>query len=203
MWYYFRAPNNRNLNLTQLEELWGFPLTDVVDYLDLAEEELFDGDDLQFPYNLGQASTQDALFAVRDLIPQARSDIAYVQNLIEGDTFHVIHADLKFLICCTEYDAVHDIWTAWVVASAFGLLIAVLMTIQSLMSLRFGASSLDGTVAMGRLPTQKGTGYLGPPVAEGVAGRSGYIAMSDIGTGATANNNQPTVTYPTVQMPRV
>lgn len=203
LWYYFRPPSNRNLNMTELEELWGYPLTDVVEYLDFAEQELFEGDELRFPYNLGQASTQNALFAVRDLMPQARSDIAYVQDLMEGDTFHNIHADLKNLICCTEYDAVDDVWTSWVVASTFGLVIAVLMTIQALLSLRCGSGVFDGTLAMGRLPTQKVTGYLGPPVAEGVGGRSGYVAMTEIGGSKATTNNPPqsSVAYPTVQMP--
>ena len=246
LWYYFRArgtidppfqpaddvtpvSDNRNRNLTQLEDLWGFPLTDVTEFLNTVEDEIFDENGerakhlavsltchithccvsagVAFPYSLAGNTTQEALIAVQRLVPQARRDIEYVQDLIGGETLHTIHSDFKDLLCCTEYDSVDAVWKAWVVSSAFGLIIAILMTLQGLMSLRFGRSSHPAsfTTAAARVPTQKTSAYMAPPVAEGNYTTSDAIVTGRDSSGTPLRKDNTTsdatVKYPTLNPP--
>ena len=161
-----------------------------------------------FPYSLAEDSTQNALVAVQRLVPQARRDIEYVQDLIGGETLHTIHSDFKDLLCCTEYDSVDAVWKAWVVSSAFGLIIAILMTLQGLMSLRFGNSAgpVSFKTAAARAPTQKTSAYMAPPVAEEHYGTAdGIVTGRDSsGTPLRTDNNttsDSTVKYPTLNPP--
>lgn len=199
LWYYFRPPGAEKKTLDELQDLWGFPLQTVENFLDQAEIEIFEGDGLKSPYNTVSNRTSDALFAVRDLIPQARDDIDYVQELITGDTLHNIHVDFKDLLCCTEYDALDSIWEAWVVSSAFGLLIATLMTIQGFISFRFGRPKA-GSASMNRLTTQKNSAYMGPPVAEGVYDSKPQESYGS-GVPLRGNKQQSTAMYPEVRAP--
>lgn len=193
LWYYFRAPGIETKTAEELEHLWSFPLSSVAEFLTFAQNEVFTPDgDLRFPYIVAQQPTQDALRRVYPLVPQAQEDVRYVQNLIQGQTFQEIHADLKNLICCREYDAVDTVWTAWVVSSAFGMLLAVLMTLQGLLAIRFSTAPAV-SLPMARQPTTKQSAYMGPPVEE-----QRYPSNVPLTTGQP---NASTAKYPEIQMP--
>eukprot|EP00210_Caulerpa_lentillifera_P002636 g2518.t1 len=194
LWYYFRPPRTGNRTLAELEELWSFPLTSVEDFLDFAQTEVFDENGvLQFPYTAAQPATRDALREVFPLVPQAAEDVNYVQSLIQGETFQTIHADFKDLICCSEYDAVDTVWTAWVVSSAFGMLLAVLMTLQGLIAIRL-SSSPAVSLPVAKVPTVKKSAYMGPPVEE-------QRYPSSLPLTSTQANASSNVKYPEIQLP--
>lgn len=193
LWYYFRAPDTGNKTAEELEDLWSFPLSNVAEFLDFAQDDVFtETGDLRFPYTVANQTTQDALMRVYPRVPQAQEDVSYVQDLIQGQTFQRIHADLKDLICCREYDAVDTVWTAWVVSSAFGMLLAVLMTLQGLLAIRFSTAPAL-SLPMARQPTTKQSAYMGPPVEE-----QRYPSNLPL---TSSQPNASTVKYPEIQMP--
>lgn len=145
--YYFRPPENATKPLEEIETLWGLQLSEINDFLVLAESELYTSDGSLNPVldttGVLQESTQEALLAVEPGFSAAQDQVLYIQDLISGTTFHDIHKDVKDLLCCTFYDAVDSIWIAWIIASGAGFILGALVTCQVCRSVRYKQSPLN------------------------------------------------------------
>lgn len=191
--FYFQAPGASTLNTTQVEELWDLPLTTVNNFLNDIDAELFNEDGTPKPIvRLTSQDTQDSLVMARRLFPDVRSSIQDVQEIITGDTIQHIHKDLKDLLCCTQFDAIDRVFWAWVTSSLAGFVLAVLVTWQVMISVKFND------------PEASSKYHPGPPAQHAQV----PIAQEPPPAVQRANPPQPsaymstaTVSYPMVQMP--
>lgn len=146
--YYFVAPGGVNRSLEDLQDLWDLPLDEFKEALDDAEDDL--GGTLQ-------------------AITDARGAIAFVELIIAGVKWRVLHADLVDLVCCTVYDAVDSLWIAYVTSAVASFFLGTIGTFQVIKA-----------VWMSRPPTQPAV-----PVAVPAAKQESYYAKMENGHRAT------------------
>lgn len=134
--YYFQTPGGVNRSVEDLQDLWDLPLEEFKEALDDAEEDLG---------------------AVRE-ITDARGAIAFVELIIRGVSWRLLHADLIDLVCCTVYDAVDSLWIAYITSSVACFFLATIGTLQVIKAVWMSRPPTAPAVQVA-VPTARGTSY--------------------------------------------
>eukprot|EP00803_Ostreobium_quekettii_P009276 evm.model.scf_467.1 EVM.evm.TU.scf_467.1 scf_467:3809-10939(+) len=135
--YYFQMPGGVNRSVEELQDLWDLPLDEFKEALDDAE------DDLGGP--------------VAE-ITDARGAIAFVELIIRGVSWRLLHADLVDLVCCTVYDAVDSLWIAYVTSAVACFFLGTIGTFQVIKAVWMSRPPTAPAVQVA-VPTAKGASY--------------------------------------------